>query len=97
MEGIVTRKEAAEKIAALANCALVVQVEHGRRLDSPSDILLDCAEALSVGTLFLLQDTVIVRGTIDARKNISSAYHEAIVPVLQEALDVLESLTGEKP
>jgi hypothetical protein len=96
MEGIVTREEAAEKIASLANCALVVQVEHGRRLDSPSDILLDCAEALSVGTLFLLQDTVIVRGTIDARKNISSAYHEAIVPVLQEALDVLEALTSAK-
>jgi len=96
MEGIVTREEAAEKIASLANRALVIQVEHGKRLDSPSDILLDCAEALSVDTLFLLQDTVIMRGTIDARKNIPSAYHDAIVPVLQEALDVLEALTSAK-
>lgn len=91
-----TREEAAGQIATLANRALVIQVEHGKRLDSPSDILLDCAEALSVGTHFLLQDTVIVRGTIDARKNISGAYHEAIVPVLQEALDVLEALTSAK-
>jgi hypothetical protein len=89
-----TGEEAAEKIAALANRALVIQVEHGKRLDSPSDILLDCGEALSVGTHFLLQDTVIVSGTIDARKNIPGAYHEAIVPVLQEALGVLEGLVA---
>lgn len=87
-----TREEAAGKIADLAHRARSIQAEHGRRLDSPSDILVDCAEALSVGTHFLKMDIVIVRGTIDARNNIPSAYHGAIVPVLQEALGVLVGL-----
>jgi len=96
----VTREEAAEQLSAIALKARDIQAEHGRPCDGPFFAIADAAEGLVDGLDvalgphfdFTRQDIIILRGMISARSYEKTPYHEAIVPVLQEALGVLEGL-----
>lgn len=89
-----TREKGAAKIQACAESARITQIAHSRVWDGVDAALADCAEGLAVGTHFLKQDIAILRGMISARSYEKTPYHEAIVPVLQEALGVLEGLVA---
>ena len=86
------RREARDTLTAIAHRAYAVQGEHGHPLDGCADAIVDAAEALGVGDDWIRSDATILRGAISARRNNVNAYHEAIVPVLQEALAVLDGL-----
>lgn len=90
------RKAAIVKLSSLATNAQQVQEEHHRRHDAPSDAIVEAARELIANGAHTNQDIVILRGMISARSYEKTPYHEAIVPVLQEALDVLEGLTSAK-
>lgn len=98
------REDASKKLYAIASDAHRAQVEYGHPLDGPYYAIADAAEGLVDGLdvalgphfNFTRQDIVILRGMISARSYEKTPYHEAIVPVLQEALDVLEALTSAK-
>lgn len=90
------RAEIAERLSAIALKARDVQAEHGRPYEGPFFAIADAAQGLHAGDGFTKQDIVILRGMISARSYEKTPYHEAIVPVLQEALDVLEALTVSK-
>lgn len=88
--------EIAERLSAIALKARDVQAEHGRPYDGPFFAIADGAQGLHADDGFTKQYIVILRGMISARSYESTPYHEAIVPVLKEALAVLEALTSAK-
>lgn len=89
------RRETRDALMAIAHRVYAIQVEHGHPLDGCADAIVDAAEALGVGDDWIGADATILRGTISARRNNVNAYHEAIVPVLEEALAVLDWLLTE--
>ena len=86
------RRETRDVLTSIAHRAYAIQVEHGHPLDGCADAIVDATEALAVGDEWIRSDATILRGTISARRNNASAYHEAIVPVLEEALAILDGL-----
>lgn len=86
------RRDTRDALMAIAHRARAIQVKHGHPLDGCAYAIVDAADALSVGDDWIRSDATILRGMISARRNNASAYHEAIVPVLEEALTVLDGL-----